>query len=231
MLSKTVNCLLINIIALFLVSCLNIHSAYAENNSFAPGTLILTPNGNVPIEELHSGDRVIGYDFETHQEEIRHVKDIRENSSLSYYLINDKTKITGTHYVYVKTLNNPIIKRVQQLKVVARLFGQNHQDYTIDKIKQIVKIFRVYQLILQEQNSNFFTDQFLVYSGDKIPYNFKENYTYISCEPGTVVHKILSPRSCLKINAQTISGIIVGLSLLIVGSLSIFKVFDWITKK
>ena len=60
----------------------------------AAGTWILTPNGNIPREELNSGGRVIGYNFEIH-----HVKDIRQSSYLSYYLINGRTKLKGTNDV------------------------------------------------------------------------------------------------------------------------------------
>ena len=58
-LAKIVKFSLLNTITLLLVCFININSAYAENNSFAPGTLILTSNGNIPIEELHSGDRTV----------------------------------------------------------------------------------------------------------------------------------------------------------------------------
>ena len=45
----------------------------------------------------------------------------------------------------------------------------------MNQIEQIVKPSKLYQIILEEKNSNFFTDHFLVYSGEKIPNNFKRS--------------------------------------------------------
>ena len=88
-------------ICLLLICSLNINSAYAEGNNVAPGTLILTPNGNVAIEELQSGDLVIGYDFSAHKKITNTINTIDKISSLSYYLIRDKTKISGTNFIYI----------------------------------------------------------------------------------------------------------------------------------
>lgn len=66
--------------------CFKINLAYADGNILAPGTLISTPKGNVPIEELHSGERVEAYDFVTHQNHINTVHSIENISSLSSYL-------------------------------------------------------------------------------------------------------------------------------------------------
>ena len=225
-LAKIVKFSLLNTITLLLVCFININSAYAENNSFAPGTLILTSNGNIPIEELHSGDRVVGYNFETHQEEINHVQDIREISSLSYYLINNQTKITGTNYVYIKIANNPIIERVGQVKITDKLFGQNHQDYGVNQIEQIVKPFKLYQIILEEKNSNFFTDHFLVYSGEKIPNNFKNNYRHIDCGIGAPYPNYRS-RECMQIYSA-FPGFLIALVIWLVGLILSVKIFDWL---
>ncbi len=223
---KIINFLFINIIATFAFYCLNIYPVYAASNSLASETLILTPNGNIPIEELHSGDLVIGYNFETHQEEIHHVKDIRQSRSLSYYLINDQTKVTGTHYIYVKTPNNPKIERVQQLKVKDRLFGQNHQDYPVDGIEQIVKSFNLYQIILEEKNSNFFTDHFLIYSGNKITNNFNTNYKHIDCGVGAPYSSYRS-RECINIYSA-FPGSLIALAFWGLGLILSAKIFNWL---
>lgn len=55
--------LILTSIAIFLVYIsLIAHPVYAQNitGSFGRETLITTPNGDVTVEELKSGDRVIG---------------------------------------------------------------------------------------------------------------------------------------------------------------------------
>lgn len=171
-LNKLAKFLLISIIV-FLAYLFNTDSAYAEGNNLAPGTLILTPKGNVPIETLHSGDRVVGYNFSTHQEEINTIKSTQLKSSLSYYLINHQTKISGTQLVYV---NSPKIVRVSKLRDRDRLIGQNHFLYLVKQVEQIVQPSKIYQITLDNEESNFFVDNFLVYGGNKIPTIFKESY-------------------------------------------------------
>lgn len=116
-LSKLAKFLLIGTAIFLLAYCFNTQLAYAEGNSFAPGTLILTPKGNVPIEDLHSGDRVVGYNFSTHQTEVNKIEEIKIKSSLSYYLINNQTKTTGTDFVYINTSSNPKIVRVKRISL------------------------------------------------------------------------------------------------------------------
>lgn len=76
--------------------CINADLAYADNNNFASGALISTPQENVAIEKLNPGDRIISYDFEKHQNKISKISSIGTKSSFSYYLINDEVKIAGT---------------------------------------------------------------------------------------------------------------------------------------
>ena len=83
LLSKLAKYLLIGTAIFLLAYCFNTQLAYAEGNSFAPGTLILTPKGNVPIENLHSGDRVIGYNFSTHQTEVNKIKETKKSHLLA----------------------------------------------------------------------------------------------------------------------------------------------------
>ena len=47
------------LLIVLLAYCFKMNPAYATGNSLDSGTLILTPNGNVEIEDLHSGDRLI----------------------------------------------------------------------------------------------------------------------------------------------------------------------------
>lgn len=92
---------LLSVIVVSLVTfCLNTNPAHANNNSFASGTLILTPNGNVPIENICLGDRIIGYNFDNHQQVINTIKTIKK-TSLGYYIINNRFKVAGTNFIYL----------------------------------------------------------------------------------------------------------------------------------
>lgn len=142
---KTIKFLIINIIVIVVFCCLNASSVYAGNNSLARGTLIATPNGNIPIEELHSGDRVIGYNFETHQEEINHVKDIQQSSSLGYYLINNHSKFSGNNYIFIKSYRNPIVKKIYQLNKNDQVIGRNIENNPVQQINQVIQPSKLYK--------------------------------------------------------------------------------------
>ncbi len=66
--------ILIISLSFLLISLLVSKPAYSRGGGggggcFAEGTLILTPDGNTKIEQLHSGDRVINYNFDiAHQD-------------------------------------------------------------------------------------------------------------------------------------------------------------------
>ena len=220
--------LLINIIIFVVVCCININPAYAENNSFAPETLILTPNGNIPIEDLHSGDRVIGYNFETHQEEIHHVKDIQPSSSLSYYLINNQTKISGNNYVYVKVHDNPIVKKVYRLKDKDKLIGQNSRDYSVKQISQIVKPSEFYRMSLEKKEENFFLNNFLIYNGNTVPNKYNEKYKHLNCDIGSPYPDYRSWECVQKDLA--FPQFLIAIVFLVVGLLFSIKTIDWVHK-
>lgn len=225
-LSKLTKLLVIGIAAFFLIYCFNINPAYAEGNSLAQGTLILTPDDYVSIEELHSGDRVVGYNFYTHQEEVNVISEIQSKTSLSYYLINDKTRITGTHFVYVKTSNNPKIVKVTQLRYRDRLIGQNHSFSVVDKVKQIIKPSELYQIILENEEGNFFVDNFLVHGGDKIPTIFTEKSLCIDDQLNTPFYT-----ECLEFNDKTSPGFLLAFALLIIGIISsklLFNLYNFV---
>ena len=171
--SKLAKFLIIGTTTFLLAYFSNINPAYAERNGLASGTLILTPKGNIPIEELHPGDRVIGYNFSAHQTEINILSEIRPKSSFSYYLINNQTQIKGTNLVYIKTPTSPKIVRVYQLQVHDKLIRKNFKNYTIEQIEQIVKPSELYQVILEKEKGNFVADNFLIYGGNKIPIKFQ----------------------------------------------------------
>ncbi len=218
------------VISLFVFLCSSfsiINSANAKNitGGFGTGTMITTPDGNMTIEDLQPGDRIIGYNFKAHQNEENIVEQIKRKSSLSYYLINNKTKITGGNLLYIKTHTNPKLVGLQQLKLNHKLFAQNHFSINVESVRQIVQPTDVYQVVLDNPEGNLFADNFLVHVGNKVPALFKRQY--INCDPGTPYFK-----SCANVNSDTFPGFAKAVVILMLGIVSvgtlIFKLIIYI---
>ena len=175
-----------------------IDSVYAVNatGGFAAGTMISTANGDVPVEELQSGDRVIGYNFTTHQTEENVVEAIEHKTSLSYYSIDEGTKIAGTNLIYAKTSDNLKLIRLQQLKPKNKLLAHDHSYITINFVEQIVKPIVLYRVIINNRTGNLYAGNLLTHVGDEIPGYFKDRG--INCKPGTPYFK-----QCPNINSTS----------------------------
>ncbi|BDA67681.1 hypothetical protein CAL7716_018470 [Calothrix sp. PCC 7716] len=151
------------IISLFLSFCIT-DIAYARGGCFAGGTVILTTQGNKPIEKLHQGDSIISYNFTTHQAEVGNIGDIQVLSSPKYLLINSKIKVTETHPFYVKTPTGVKLEQAQKLKIGAELIGEGESRVVISNINYINENIIVYNLISVSQNHNFYADGILVHN-------------------------------------------------------------------
>ena len=131
---------------------------------FAEGTLILTPEGNKQIQQLYSGDRVINYNFSTRSQDKGTIGKIEIIDSPDYYLINDLTKVTGTHPFYIKTSEGIKLTQVQDLHSGDRLIKPDNSLVTVDSIEHVYKSITVYNLISINPNHNFYADGFLVHN-------------------------------------------------------------------
>ena len=188
-LNRLTRLLVVSIVIYLAFVLLTINPAYASNitSGFAAGTVIATPNENVPVEELQPGDRVLGYDFETHHSAENIVREIKQKSSISYYLINDRTKIVGTNLIYVSTLVNPKLIRPHQLKTKDKIFTLKHNSTIVNSVKQIVKPINIYQVVLDNSIGNLYANNLLIHVGDEIPAYFKRQL--VDCQPGTPYFK------------------------------------------
>ena len=131
---------------------------------FAEGTLILTPEGNQNIEQLHSGDHVVNYNFSTHHRERGVISNIEIINSPDYYLINHQTKVTGTHPFYLRTPKGIKVTQTQYLQQGDNLINQNNSWVKINSIEHIFESISVYNLISINPNHNFYADGFLVHN-------------------------------------------------------------------
>ncbi|MEL6579376.1 MAG: hypothetical protein AAFQ14_06470 [Cyanobacteria bacterium J06621_12] len=140
-LSRLIRSIIVSLSALTIFNVLIVAPVFAKDIApgFAAETMISTPQGDITVENLVKGDRIIGYNFETHQFEENIISEIKSKSSLSYYLVNDRTKITGTSSIFVKTQNNPTLSTIQQLKLQEELFSKDHASINLQSVRQIVK--------------------------------------------------------------------------------------------
>ena len=215
--NKLTRLLVVNVVIYLAFAFSTINPAYATNiiSGFTAGTVIATPDGDVPVEELQPGDRVIGYNFETHRSAENTVRKIRQKSSLSYYLINDKTQLTGTNLVYVVTAIKPKLIRLQQLKPRDKLFTRQLPYKTINSVAQIIEQTDIYQVVLNNSYGNLYADSLLIHVGDEIPAYFKRQLT--NCKPGTPYFK-----QCPNINSASglLAAIVTILCVPLVGTLT-----------
>ena len=212
---KLIEIAVISVVFIAISNSLIINSVLANNipAGFGAGTKISTPTGNIAVENLKIGDRVIGYNFKTHQSKENIVSKVSHKSSLSYYLINNKTKITGTSSVFVKTKDNPKLLTVQQLKLQAKLFGQNHTSVSTRSVMQIVEPTKIYYVHLNNSIGNLFVDNLLVHDGDRLPRLFRKQYS--KCEfknRGTYNYY-----SCANINSDNVADFAKALTIIITG--------------
>lgn len=209
-------------LSIFLFSILLfINPANAKNltGGFGAGTKIATPKGDIPVEELKVGDRIIGYSFQTHHTEENTIKEINQKSSLSYYLINNKTKVAGTSLVYVRTAIDPQLVRLHQLKVKNKLFTLGQDSMIINSVEQVIEPTNIYQVVLNKSKGNLYADNLLIHVGDEISAYFKRAYfkrQLVNCQPGTPYFK-----QCPNINSASglLAAIVTILCIPLVGAL------------
>lgn len=166
-------CKLLKTLATTLFFCLfisffTLEPAYSRGGGgggcFSAGTLILTPEGNKTIESLQSGDLVINYNFSTHHQDEGTISKIEIIDSKDYYLINNHTKVTGTHPVYLRTQKGTKITQVKNLHQGDILIDHDNSLVTIFNIKHIHNPLVVYNLIDINPHHNFYADGFLVHN-------------------------------------------------------------------
>ncbi|MEL7010758.1 MAG: hypothetical protein AAFY50_03785 [Cyanobacteria bacterium J06648_1] len=126
-LSRLIKLIAASLYVLIVFSVLIVAPVFASDIAagFGAGTIISTPDGDVAVENLAEGDRVIGYNFETHHQQENIVKEINQYSSLSYYSINSKTKIASPNLICVKTIITTKLVRLNKIEPGNILFSQN----------------------------------------------------------------------------------------------------------
>ena len=82
----------------FLFSIIIFYTSYL-NAAFIAGTIITTPSGQIPIEELARGSLVLGYDAFAKKWPILAVRATQTSTTQRLYIIaTDRGNITSTFY-------------------------------------------------------------------------------------------------------------------------------------
>lgn len=152
------------VIALLLMLCLGTNVAYARGGCFSGDTNILTPEGYRPIEQLHQGDRIIGFNLETHQPEEEEIGDVQVVNAPSYFLINNSIKVTGTHPFYVKQGEALTLLQVQNLSAGDQLWRADNTPTTITSVIHVNRPIKVYNLLSITPDHNFYAEGILVHN-------------------------------------------------------------------
>jgi len=217
--------IIISLVIFIAINLLIVDSAFANNipAGFGAGTKIATPTGEVAVENLRKGDRVIGYNFETNRERENVVKEIIQHSSLSYYSIDRKAKIASPNLIYVRTIIAPELVRLNRVKPGNKLFGRKISSIVVDSIEQLVEPTNVYQIVLDNRVGNVYANDILLHVGSELPPYFKNQH--IDCKPGTPYFK-----QCANINTKTLPGFLAAFGTIAMSLISIDKAVDKLRK-
>lgn len=127
---------------------------------FLEGTLIGTPDGDVPIEQLKVGDKVLSYNEATKKQEVSTIGGIDVLRRDYYYIINGVISVTAEHPFYT----TKGIKDVKDLKIGDKLVGRYDAEIEIVTIKVIDEEVTVYNLLDVLPNNNYYAGIFLVHN-------------------------------------------------------------------
>ena len=127
---------------------------------FLEGTMIGTPTGDKPIEELKAGDEVISYNEETKQQETSIIGEIDVLTREHYYVLNGLVSATGEHPFYT----NQGVVEVQNLSNNHKLVGRYDKEIPLRTIARYEKEVTVYNLLDVVPNNNYYAQNLLVHN-------------------------------------------------------------------
>lgn len=208
----------LNTIIVLTVYFLNTDLAYAEVNCFSLDTQIAINNSSISIDQLHSDDSVIGYNFDSKKEVLFTVSSITQSSTVGYFLINNDVKVSGISLVYLESVKPKIIK-VQLLKKNRSVISKDEHNLKINSIEHIIDPMSCLKITLKEEESNFYANNILFYEDRKISSNFKEENFQdpILCRYG----------HCTHLNQKTVLAMSTAFLILAIGIFSIAKLIEW----
>lgn len=132
---------------------------YVPENCLVAGSLVATPCGSKPIEDLVVGDSVLGYDTTSGAIVSIQVLKISESHADQYLKINSRLKVTEEHPVYTDGEWHP----ASGITVGMELLNLQALPETVNTIEEITAEVRVYDISVETPH-NFFADGILVHN-------------------------------------------------------------------
>lgn len=132
---------------------------------FLAGTKVKMADGTfLEIQEMKEGDVVYSYNLESDElVEDKVVKVlVHTNYPDGYLIINERLNITGNHRVWV--INKASWERADTLSVGDTLLNPSGGEVLISSIKKVKGKNTVYNLHLDGENHNYFTEEVLVHN-------------------------------------------------------------------
>ena len=135
---------------------------------FLAGTKILMADGSTKeIQDIQKGDVAMSFNTKTNSQEPEKVEKliIHPYYRGGYYIVNDMLKVTGNHPMWAQKK-----KRWEQLKnfnIGDRLLGSKRKELVIKTMKTVPGAHFVYNLHLEGNNHNYFSENILVHNGNE----------------------------------------------------------------
>ena len=151
-------CVPINNSCVVMVPC-----GVCNGGCFLPGTLVETEKGLKAIEELSVGDRVLGLDG-SDRIALCDVEKTYKSLQYSYYVINGKLRVTGTHPFWV----DGKWVEASHIKVGDWLKGKGQELILVETIEVVNKGVRAYNIEVADANT-FYVEGVLVHNKGPYP--------------------------------------------------------------
>lgn len=138
---------------------------------FLKGTTVETEHGLIEINKIHSGIKVLTYNFRTQSSELKQVKELYTNKAEKYIRLKTNTgdiiNVTGAHRFWIPFEQK--WKAASNFKIGDSFKTANAKITKVDKLDIIESIENTYNLEM-EGNSNYFVgnDKILVHNASKV---------------------------------------------------------------
>lgn len=130
---------------------------------FEPGTMVLTPKGERPIEMLRIGDEILTRRSEASSELVK--TNIKQTGSYlvdGYIIVNDKLRLTPNHTLFV----NGSWKKAGEIKIGDTLAAQNGKPEKVISLGFVQEWGLVYNIELEDYHT-YFADGIYVHNEEK----------------------------------------------------------------
>jgi len=158
------------------------HSSHTSHSSccFPEDSMVATPSGTKPIQDIRVGETVLAYDFDTKKLEEATVEELETPMREGIYIINNGfIKVTNDHPFYTKKKDNRTgwaaidkehaeksyqLGQIMSLKVGDFIFNKDSDWVEIKSLEYVEGDIQTYNLKRVSRNRNYFVEGLLVHN-------------------------------------------------------------------